>query len=274
MRVIGSHAISTRPLASFTGVLVAIVPTSTRPCSRSAAACPGFATSAPRRRSSAVILRRPRMADAVQLAGRGRDPASPGGSSMKGMNLSGKPGMVQPMQMPPDVRAAAHAVDPAPLGDVALHHRAPAAELHDALGRAVLGGEVALLVVAGPVAALVHGGAEQPRAAAGPRRGGSSGPGRWPGRAGTGGSRTCCPGGPGSRARTRWGGRPWTSSPSPGSRARPWRRWGCRPWRGCRRRWRRCRRPRTARALGARRSSHSLVVMGWSVSGLLPNPHQ
>ncbi len=25
----------------------------------------------------------------------------PGGSSMKGMNLSGKPGMVQPMQMPP-----------------------------------------------------------------------------------------------------------------------------------------------------------------------------
>ena len=26
---------------------------------------------------------------------------APGGSSMKGMNLSGKPGMVQPMQMPP-----------------------------------------------------------------------------------------------------------------------------------------------------------------------------
>ena len=25
----------------------------------------------------------------------------PGGSSMKGMNLSGKPGIVQPMQMPP-----------------------------------------------------------------------------------------------------------------------------------------------------------------------------
>ena len=25
----------------------------------------------------------------------------PGGSSMNGMNLSGKPGMVQPMQMPP-----------------------------------------------------------------------------------------------------------------------------------------------------------------------------
>ena len=26
---------------------------------------------------------------------------APGGSSMNGMNLSGKPGMVQPMQMPP-----------------------------------------------------------------------------------------------------------------------------------------------------------------------------
>jgi len=29
------------------------------------------------------------------------DTRAPGGSSMNGMNLSGKPGMVQPMQMPP-----------------------------------------------------------------------------------------------------------------------------------------------------------------------------
>ncbi len=29
------------------------------------------------------------------------DRTPPGGSSMNGMNLSGKPGMVQPMQMPP-----------------------------------------------------------------------------------------------------------------------------------------------------------------------------
>src|SRR3984885_9000226 len=61
-----------------------------------------------------------------------------------------------------DVRAAADAVDPAPLGHVALHDRAPAAELHQALGRAVLGGEVTLLVVAAAVAALVDRGAEQP----------------------------------------------------------------------------------------------------------------
>ena len=30
----------------------------------------------------------------------------------------------------------------------------------------------------------------------------------------------------------------------------------------------------TTRALGASRSSHSLVVIGWSVSGLFPKPHQ
>src|SRR5215469_6650035 len=50
------------------------------------------------------------------------------------------------------VGAAADAVDPAPLGHVALDHRTPAAQLDQALGRAVLDGEVALLVVAGPVA--------------------------------------------------------------------------------------------------------------------------
>src|SRR6476660_5315470 len=47
-----------------------------------------------------VMLRRLRMTepyrpDAVV------DSLPPGGSSMNGMNLSGKPGMVQPMQMPP-----------------------------------------------------------------------------------------------------------------------------------------------------------------------------
>src|SRR4051812_14367039 len=63
------------------------------------------------------------------------------------------------------VGAAAHAVDPPPLGHVALDHRTPAAELHDALGRAVLVGEVALLVIAGAVAPLVHRMAEEPRGA-------------------------------------------------------------------------------------------------------------
>src|SRR5665811_2042606 len=45
-----------------------------------------------------------------------------------------------------DIRAAAHAVDPAALGYVALDDRPPAAELDQALGRSVLGREVTLLV--------------------------------------------------------------------------------------------------------------------------------
>ena len=63
---------------------------------------------------------------------------------------------------PADVRAPADTVDPSALGDVAFHDGPPASELHDALRRPVLGGEVALLVVAGAVAAFVHGRTEQP----------------------------------------------------------------------------------------------------------------
>src|SRR4051795_2584244 len=62
-----------------------------------------------------------------------------------------------------DVRAPAHAVDPAAFRHVALHDRTPAADLHEAFRRAVLGREVALLVVAGAIAALVDGGPEEPR---------------------------------------------------------------------------------------------------------------
>ena len=185
---------------------------------------------------------------AQRADGRGRTGRSiaveslpPGGSSMNGMNLSGKPGIVQPMQMPADVGAAADAVDPAPLGHVALHDRAPAAQLDDALRRAVLGGEVALLVVAGAVAALVHGPAEQPGR---PQRLVERDHRRLAGRLveqvgdrlGRG-----CRAAPGSRARRRSAARPCCSSPSRGSRARPSRRSGCRPSRGCRRRSRRCR---------------------------------
>src|SRR5690349_7718472 len=47
-----------------------------------------------------------------------------------------------------DVGAAAHAVDPAALGHVALDDGAPTAQLDQALRGAVLGGELALLVVA------------------------------------------------------------------------------------------------------------------------------
>src|SRR5436190_1226405 len=61
------------------------------------------------------------------------------------------------------VWAAADPGHPAALGDVAVDDRAPAAQLHLALGRVVVQREIALLVVAGAVAALMHGLAEQPR---------------------------------------------------------------------------------------------------------------
>src|SRR6478672_6599795 len=61
-----------------------------------------------------------------------------------------------------DVGTAPDAVDPAPFRHVALHDRAPAAELDQALRGAVTGGELTLLVVPGTVAALMHRGPEQP----------------------------------------------------------------------------------------------------------------
>src|SRR3712207_2485166 len=61
------------------------------------------------------------------------------------------------------VRASADPVHPAPLGHVAVYDRTPAADLHLALGRVVVLGEVALLVVGGPIAALVNGLPEEPR---------------------------------------------------------------------------------------------------------------
>ena len=47
-----------------------------------------------------VMLRRVRIA-APYIRMAFDDTFAPGGSSMKGMNLSGNPGIVQPMQMPP-----------------------------------------------------------------------------------------------------------------------------------------------------------------------------
>ena len=69
-----------------------------------------------------------------------------------------------------DVRAAAHVALPAAQRDVALHHRALAAELDQAaVVVAVLRREVARLVERRAVAALVRGAPEQ-RRPAGPRR--------------------------------------------------------------------------------------------------------
>src|ERR1700683_932262 len=61
-----------------------------------------------------------------------------------------------------DVGTTTDASHPAAFGHVAVHDRAPAADLHDAFGRAVDFREIALLVISGTVAPLVHGSAEQP----------------------------------------------------------------------------------------------------------------
>src|ERR1700683_4821747 len=60
------------------------------------------------------------------------------------------------------VGAAANAAHPATLGYVAIHHRSPAAQLHQAFGRSVVSGKVALLIVRTAIATLVHRLAEQP----------------------------------------------------------------------------------------------------------------
>src|SRR6476661_10899321 len=60
------------------------------------------------------------------------------------------------------VRAAADPVDPAALRHVAVDHRPPAAGRYQTLRRVVIECEVALLVIARPVAPLVHHLAEEP----------------------------------------------------------------------------------------------------------------
>src|SRR6266540_2265991 len=98
---------------------------------------------------------------AVETAGGGRDLGA-GGFVHERHELVGEAGHGAADADAADVGAAADTVDPAPLRDVAFDHRAPAAQLDQALGGAVLGGELSLLVVAGPVATLVDGCAEEP----------------------------------------------------------------------------------------------------------------
>src|ERR1700682_6164653 len=62
-----------------------------------------------------------------------------------------------------DVGATADTGHPAALGNVAVDHRSPAAELDEALWRVVVSREVTLLVGRSPVATVMHRVAEQPR---------------------------------------------------------------------------------------------------------------
>ena len=81
---------------------------------------------------------------------------------MNGMNLSGKPGMVQPMQMPPTLgQPPMPAIQPR-LGTLQLTTGPQQPSFTRHLGEPYSCGEVALLVVAGAVAAFVDGLAEEP----------------------------------------------------------------------------------------------------------------
>src|ERR1700678_1665177 len=160
IRVIGSHAISTRPFSSSVNFLTTIA----LPPDLLVAGGQVAARGAPFRFVVQCVRRDPTEPPdriAVQAAGQGRD-AGPGRFVHERHKLVGEAGHGAPDADAAHVGAAPDAVDPPALGHIALHHRAPAAQLDDALGRPVLLGEVALLVVAGAIAALVDGGPEQP----------------------------------------------------------------------------------------------------------------
>src|ERR671912_878886 len=162
MRVIGSHAISTRPspVPARSVVVIDVPPLPVRAVAGGQLAA-GLAPLRLLVHGLGGDVAQASDHRPVHAAGRGRDLAA-GWLVHERHELVREPGHGAADADAADVGAAADAVEPAPLGDVALHHRTPAADLDQALGRAVLGGEVALLVVAGPVAALVHGHAEQP----------------------------------------------------------------------------------------------------------------
>ncbi len=90
---------------------------------------------------------------------------APGGSSINGINLSGKPGIVQPIQMPPTFGQPPIPIIQPRFGTLQLTTgpQQPSLTMH--FGEPYSVGEIALLVVAGAVAAFVHRFAEKPRRA-------------------------------------------------------------------------------------------------------------
>src|SRR5690349_3792296 len=62
-----------------------------------------------------------------------------------------------------DIRTPTNPAHPTAFGHVAVHHGPPAADLYQALRRAIFVCEIALLIIAPAIATLVHGLSEQPR---------------------------------------------------------------------------------------------------------------
>ena len=192
-------------------------------------------------------------------------------SSMNGMYLSGKPGIVQAMQMPPTFGQPPTPLTQPRTRDVALHDRPLAAELDEAaVVVAVLGGEVALLGEAAAVAVLADRALEQPRrpqcvVERDHRREAAELQHEVQQRLGRVVRLRRAAGDVDDRdAGLR------LPVPAEVVGAAPSRPSGCSSSPGCRRRWRRCRSATTAAAFGARRSIHSFVVIGWPVSGSMP----
>src|SRR5215470_12743502 len=150
IRVIGSQAISTKPVSS--AVVMALPYFPSGPGHRPRAWSPGLLES----RQELVAL----LAPLRLLVGGLRGEAAKG-ADHGAVHRAGRRGHLRSRRLVHErhelvgearhracdadaahVRAAAHAVDPAALGHVALDHRSPAAELDQALGRAVLAGEV------------------------------------------------------------------------------------------------------------------------------------
>src|SRR5262252_6984614 len=101
--------------------------------------------------------------DTAHSLGSKRGEESTGRGLVERAELVGEAGHRAPNAHAPRPHAAAHVIDGTALHDVAVDDRAPAADLHEALRVAVTLGEQALLVVSGPVAAVVNGVTEEPR---------------------------------------------------------------------------------------------------------------
>ena len=89
---------------------------------------------------------------------------APGGSSRNGMNLSGKPGIVQPMQTPPTFgQPPMPLIQPRlPTLHCTTGPQQPSLTMHLGEPASMRSGEVGLFVVAAAVAAFVDRVAEQP----------------------------------------------------------------------------------------------------------------
>src|SRR3954454_5785238 len=170
IRVIGSHDMSTiLPASGVTFSRTAMFPRLLVAPAGAVAGGELVAVVAPARLLVDGLVR-----DAAQLADHrpvaldeSRRDAAAGGRVHERHELVGEAGHRAADADAADVGAATDAGHPPALGHVAVDDGAPAADLDLALWRVVVLGEVALLVVAGAVAALVHGLAEQPLRAQG-----------------------------------------------------------------------------------------------------------